>query len=87
MRGSIYQKFIGTWRLFYQKVQGLFCSQKLLLYINGSGTLPPPLTVEEENEVIARLSTDPEGARKILIERNLRLVVYIAKKFENSSPN
>ena len=52
-------------------------------YINGPDTLPPPLTPEEEAQVITNINTD-ENARKTLIERNLRLVVYIAKKFENT---
>ena len=52
-------------------------------YINGPDTLPPPLTPEEEAQVISNINTD-ENARKTLIERNLRLVVYIAKKFENT---
>jgi len=54
-----------------------------LYYINGSQTLPPPLSKEEETELIERLETDPKAKNK-LIERNLRLVVYIAKKFENT---
>jgi len=53
-------------------------------YINGSATLPPPLSPEEEHAVIEQLETDPEAARQQLIEHNLRLVVYIAKKFENT---
>ncbi len=53
-----------------------------VFYINGPQTLPPPLSKEEEAEIIARLGSDEE-AKKILIERNLRLVVYIARKFEN----
>jgi len=52
-------------------------------YINGPDALPPPLSTEEEAEVISRLETDPD-ARKLLIERNLRLVVYIARKFEST---
>ena len=52
-------------------------------YINGPDVLPAPLTGEEEADVIARLETDEE-ARTLLIEHNLRLVVYIAKKFENT---
>ena len=52
-------------------------------YINGAETLPPPLTPEEEASVIERCADD-ESQRKILIEHNLRLVVYIAKKFENT---
>ena len=53
-------------------------------YINGPQTLPPPLSQQEEAELIDRLAID-EGARNILVERNLRLVVYIAKKFESSA--
>ena len=52
-------------------------------YINGPDVLPAPLTKEEEAEVISRIDID-EDARSLLIERNLRLVVYIAKKFENT---
>lgn len=53
-----------------------------VFYINGPDTLPAPLSQEEEAEVIARLSYD-SAARNTLIEHNLRLVVYIAKRFEN----
>ncbi|MGN1047579.1 MAG: sigma-70 family RNA polymerase sigma factor, partial [Eubacteriales bacterium] len=52
-------------------------------YINGPDVLPPPLDHEEENRVIMRMEED-EDARLILVEHNLRLVVYIAKKFENT---
>ena len=51
-------------------------------YIGGSDTLPPPLTREREAELVARLAY--EEARKELIEHNLRLVVYIARRFENT---
>ena len=56
-------------------------------YIGGSDTLPPPLTREEEAEVLARLDAGEEDSRQILIERNLRLVVYIARRFENTGIN
>lgn len=55
-----------------------------LLYINGPQTLPPPLSNQEESELIELLQTDP-NAKKTLIERNLRLVVYIARKFESTT--
>ena len=56
-----------------------------IFYIAGSQTLPPPLNPEEEEEIINKLDTDEKTeARKTLVERNLRLVVYIAKKFENT---
>mgnify|MGYP002544517688 CR=1 FL=1 len=53
-------------------------------YIGGSETLPAPLTPQEEAALLARLGTD-EGVKTTLIEHNLRLVVYIARKFENTN--
>ena len=56
-----------------------------IYYIAGSQTLPPPLLPEEEEELIAKLSEEDNlQTRQTLVERNLRLVVYIAKKFENT---
>lgn len=56
-----------------------------IFYIAGSQTLPPPLPPEEEAELINRLDEDDNlEVRQKLVERNLRLVVYIAKKFENT---
>ena len=55
-----------------------------LHYINGAQTLPAPLSKEEENEVIGRLAAGDESVRRTLIEHNIRLVVYIARKFENT---
>ena len=54
-------------------------------YIGGADPLPQPLNPEEEMELVARLPRDDGTARSILIERNLRLVVFIAKKFENTA--
>ncbi len=56
-----------------------------IYYINGSDVLPPPLNIEEEQTYVSRLVTGDCGARDVLIERNLRLVVYIARKFELST--
>ncbi|KWW10840.1 MULTISPECIES: RNA polymerase sporulation sigma factor SigE [Peribacillus] len=56
-------------------------------YIGGSEALPPPLSKEEEAILINKLPNGDEAARSILIERNLRLVVYIARKFENTGIN
>jgi RNA polymerase sporulation-specific sigma factor len=54
-----------------------------VFYINGSETLPPPLSKQEEAEVLQRIAEGDESAREPLIVHNLRLVVYIAKKFES----
>lgn len=63
----------------------LFPESQDIHYIGGSDVLPAPLEMEEEAQAIACLGTEyDENARKILIEHNLRLVVYIAKKFDNT---
>jgi len=54
-----------------------------IYYINGAQSLPSPLSPEEEADIIERLESEPE-LRSVLVEHNLRLVVYIAKKFENT---
>ena len=58
-----------------------------VFYIGGSDTLPPPLEREEESAAIEALEKGDDGARRLLIEHNLRLVVYIAKRFENTGIN
>ncbi|SBW05041.1 RNA polymerase sigma-E factor [uncultured Eubacteriales bacterium] len=58
-----------------------------IMYIGGSDTLPPPLTRDEESDLIGRLSEGEEAVKSQLIERNLRLVVYIARRFENTGIN
>ena len=55
-----------------------------IYYIGGSQTLPPPLSPEEEEETLQKIAAGQEELRQVLVERNLRLVVYIAKKFENT---
>ena len=55
-----------------------------IFYIGGSDTLPPPLSKEEEEEILSKFESDNEYVKKVLIEHNLRLVVYIARKFENT---
>ena len=58
-----------------------------VFYIGGSDTLPPPLEKEAEEKAVAALDEGDEEARKLLIEHNLRLVVYISKRFENTGIN
>lgn len=56
-------------------------------YIGGNDALPPPLTKQEEDDLVTRLVLGDSKVRSTLIERNLRLVVYIARKFENTGVN
>ena len=58
-----------------------------IYYIGSSSTLPPPLSRDEEEKLLEVFKTNPQKARGELIERNLRLVVYIAKKFGNTGIN
>ena len=60
---------------------------RTLFYIGGSDVLPAPLEREEEKKLLKEYASGSQEARSILIERNLRLVVYIAKKFENAGVN
>ncbi|MCI6035935.1 MAG: RNA polymerase sporulation sigma factor SigE [Firmicutes bacterium] len=72
-------------RLWQRESSFWFSRQGEVHYIGGTDVLPPPLSQEEENERIRQLATDMEkDAKQVLIEHNLRLVVYIAKKFDNT---
>lgn len=72
---------------FYKTLSKFGIKSDEIYYIGGSTALPPPLTKEEEKKVLLLLSKGDESARATLIERNLRLVVYIARKFENTGIN
>ena len=76
-------RFLLKIKLFWMRLLLKLGIRKGTYYIGGADTLPPPLTAEEEAEIIAKLD-DGGGYRHVLVERNLRLVVYIAKKFENT---
>ncbi len=67
------------------KLKMIFLNHNEIFYINGSETLPPPLSKSEEQEIMNRIIDGDDSAREVLIVHNLRLVVYIAKKFESPS--
>jgi len=79
-------KFLKQILAFIKRtVLNLFFRKKAnsIYYIKGPGVLPPPLTHEEEAEALKKM-TENDEAKNILVEHNLRLVVYIAKKFDNT---
>ncbi len=69
--------------MIIEKLEYKFMPQEIH-YIGGPETLPPPLTKEEERKIMEKIERGDDAAREPLIVHNLRLVVYIAKKFENS---
>ena len=66
---------------------GLICRRGSIYYIGGTDVLPPPLKGEQERSAIERLEQGDEDAKRLLIERNLRLVVFISRRFENTGIN
>lgn len=77
------KKIIAVFKKFFRN---LFSRKNRIYYINGPETLPPPLSKEEEAEILESGEITDEG-RDRLVEHNLRLVVYIAKRFENTNIN
>ncbi len=67
-------------KLFFEKENGIY-------YIGGSDVLPPPLKGDEEQAALEQLELGDESAKQLLIERNLRLVVFISRRFENTGVN
>ena len=75
-------------KLIYLKIlKWLGIGNSFLGYIAGADKLPPPLEERDEMELLKKLKDKDKDAKNILVEKNLRLVVYIAKKFENSGVN
>mgnify|MGYP002524639911 CR=1 FL=1 len=73
---------------FFQKITQFFTRQEqVVYYIGGSDVLPAPLKGEDERSAIEALARGEESARQTLVEHNLRLVVYIARRFENTGTN
>ena len=78
----------GKWRLryillYFSRRLG-FKYGRLIYYVTNNKALPPPLSPQEEADLLERLKTGEDKVRGTLIERSLRLVVYIARKFENT---
>ena len=73
------------WLHFLQKIG--FSRERTIYYIGGTDVLPPPLKGQEEQDALSALETGSEAAKQLLIEHNLRLVVYIARRFENTGVN
>lgn len=71
-------------KLVLGQVLGRLLFPSRIYYIGGAENLPPPLTAEEESSFLSRLAAGEAAVRSVLIERNLRLVVYIARKFETT---
>ena len=74
-----------NWFRWLQK--WLFSGEQGIFYIGGSDVLPPPLRGEEEKRAIEALSRGEEAAKQTLVEHNLRLVVYIARRFDGDRTN
>ena len=80
---NIIQIIKSSLKYFYNKEEML--DENQIFYVAGSQTLPPPLEPVEEEKILKKLDSEEDTkARQTLVERNLRLVVYIAKKFENT---
>ena len=77
---------MGKFRNWLRRLLGLERTGRVY-YIGGSDVLPPPLKPQEELELLIEWEQGRESARQKLIERNLRLVVYIARRFENTGVN
>ncbi len=90
-KGKLHAKRKKNFTRWMLRIWGKLFGRAGVHYINGPQTLPPPLNRQEEEQVFAHLSSPAEQtrqrARQLLIERNLRLVVYIAKKFESTGIN
>lgn len=85
---KLFYRIISLFRRIRNAIRRAFLPKEWgkIYYINGSTVLPAPLSHEEESDLLLRLHED-ESLKKVLVERNLRLVVYIAKKFESTGIN
>lgn len=77
---------MNIFKIYLEKIKLMLFGHSVY-YVSGAQTLPPPLGIEEEKQVMQKLADGDESAKEQLIVHNLRLVVYIAKKFENTNVN
>lgn len=87
MKILFYSNMILKMRELISRIKLRLFGKDNVFYINGSETLPPPLSKEEEQNIMLEISKGQEKLREKLIIHNLRLVVYIAKKFESTNVN
>ncbi|MEG0306243.1 MAG: sporulation sigma factor SigE, partial [Oscillospiraceae bacterium] len=80
----MFNRIVKFFKDYIEKLRICIALPDYIYYINGSETLPPPLSQDEEKVVFAGLEEGRQSCKDILIVHNLRLVVYIAKKFESS---
>jgi len=78
--------FLQKIRAFFRRLFDVYDDAREVHYLSGE-PLPQPMSLEEEREAVRRMSEGDEEAKRSLIERNMRLVVYIAKKYENAVPD
>jgi RNA polymerase sporulation-specific sigma factor len=83
-KGTVIGMFDKVFGFFFTFVSGQEQIVNEIFYIGGNDILPPPLAAEEEAELLDSLEEGDSSVKRVLIERNLRLVVYIARKFENT---
>lgn len=82
---NILQILVGSINTIYTKfIKDDEIENMPIYYVGGSASLPPPLSAEEEEKLLKELTEGKLETKQTLVERNLRLVVYIAKKFENT---
>ncbi len=76
--------FVRFFKRITEKIKDLFKNESDVYYVNGSENLPAPLTKQEEDEILLEIENGNKEKRELLVIHNLRLVVYIARKFENT---
>ena len=80
----VLRRLAAFWQILLFRLRRKLGIEKSAYYIGSNEALPPPLTAVEEADLVAKLQEGDPRVREALIERNLRLVVYIARKFENT---